>query len=346
MGGLLFKTERKKLTDFNKYRKNIEDVMNFFQIEYEIPLYYRDKKDFGDLDIIIKNTVPIEKLLHIFSDCECHYDKSETVVSFNYENFQIDFIRVNPEDFGIAFHYFSYNDLGNLIGQIAKYKHLKFGFDGLKYNHYVKGQKLGSINISKNIDDILRFLDLDPIKFHQGFDSMKEVFDYVVKSKYFNPYAYDMEPYGYDKAGVALYRLNKINRDRNSKRKTYQEWLEYVKRYKTGEDNYTFRDKRNIEDVYDEIDKFFPKSKFGNKLRNMQSIEESRLMIKEKFNGNIIMELLPDLNKKSMQSFINDFKCFIEMKYDTFNDYIINTKQDIINDDIIRFFDKFKKEYI
>jgi len=347
MGGLLFGTGRLPLKEFNEYRKNIESVLDFYNIEYKIPLYYRDKKDFGDLDIIIKNTVPTEKLLKLFTGSECHYDQSETTVSFNYKDFQIDFIRVKPEDFQIAFHYFSYNDLGNLIGQLARMNYLKFGSDGLKYVHYIKGQKIGTINVSKNIDKILTFLDLNPSKFHAGFDSLKEVFDYVIKSKYFNPYVSDLEPYGYSEAGVALYRLNKINRERNYKRKTYQEWLEYIKKYKTGDDVYKFREDTNVNEVFDRINNFFPEVKFKEKIENIKKMEENRIKIKNKFNGNIIKELLPELKKHDFQFFIDSFKSHTLEGYRSFDDYVNNTDSSVIKKDIVNFYNNiFKEKYL
>ncbi len=337
MGGLLFGTSRLPLIEFNKYRANIESIMKFYEIEYKIPLYYKDKKDFGDLDVLIKDTVPTETLMRIFARCECN-NNGESVISFNYKDFQIDFIKIKPEDFNIAYHYYSYNDLGNLIGQLAKYNHLKFGFDGLTYNHYIKGQKLGNILISKNIDKILSFLDLSPAKFHQGFDTLKEVFDYIVKSKYFNPYVSDLEPYGYSDAGVALYRINKMNRERNTKRKTYQEWLEYVKPLKTGEDNYKFREDGNLQEIYDRVDKFFPEAHFKEKL---DAIQKDRVSIKDKFNGNVIKKLCPELKKEDFQFFIDSFRTARQ----PFSEYIINSSQDTINKDILNFFDTFKKKY-
>lgn len=340
MGGLLFGTSRLPLAEFNKYRTSVEGILKFYDIEYKIPLYYRDKKDFGDLDILIKKTVPTEHLLKIFSGCE-YFNNGDSVISFNWKNFQIDFIKIDPEDFEIAFHYFSYNDLGNLIGQLAKFNHLKFGFDGLIYVHYENRQKKGTITISKDIDKILEFLDLDPKQYHKGFDTIEEVFDYVVKSKYFNPYVSDLEPYAYNDAGVALYRINKMNRERNTKRKTYQSWLEYVKKFKTGEQNYKFKEDSNVAEVYDRIDKFFPEVNFKEKLNTLKKSEEDRLAIKNKFNGNIIKNLCPDLKKEDFQFFIDSFKASKK----NFNEYTINTSQDEINKDIINFYKSFKQKY-
>jgi hypothetical protein len=345
MGGLLFGTPRKPLDEFNKYRKHIESLMKHHNINYKIPLYYRYKKDFGDLDVLIKKTVPTSKLLSIFNNCECHYDKSESCVSFNYKDFQIDFIRIEPNDLEIAYHYFSYNDLGNLIGQLAKANGLKYGFDGLKFNYYIKGQLKGSISISKNIDEILTFLDLDPIKFHKGFNAIEEVFDYVIASKYFNPYVFDLEPYAFSDTGVALYRINKINRERNVKRKTYQEWLKYVDKYKTGQEKYKFREDYDINEIYNRIDKFFPHVNFKEKIKFFDIQEEERKRVKTKFNGGLIIDILPSLKKEDRQFFIDSFKENIVKKHGNFDSYIVRTSNEKIEKDIEEFFKIFNKKY-
>lgn len=340
MGGLLFGTSRLPLAEFNKYRADIESILKFYGIEYRIPLYYRDKKDFGDLDILIKKEVPTETLLNIFKNCE-YFNNGGTVISFNFKDFQIDFIKIKSEDFEIANHYYSYNDLGNLIGQLAKFNHLKFGFDGLMYNHYVGNQKVATIEISKDIDKILTFLDLDPKQFHRGFDTIEEVFDYVVKSKYFNPYISDLEPYGYSDAGVALYRINKMNRERNTKRKTYQAWLEYIKKFKTGEANYKFREDTNKEEAINRIDKFFPEVHLKEKIAEIDNDIAKKKEIKKKFNGNVVIKLLPDLPKEDRQFFIDAFVSSMK----NFSEYITNTSQEDINKDIINFYKSFKQKY-
>jgi len=346
MGGLLFNTPRLPLKEFKKFKDDIEFVMDFAGIEYKIPLYFREKKDFGDLDVLIKSTVPTEMLLSIFKGYESHYDSSEKTVSFNYKNFQIDFIKIIPEDFNIAYHYFSYNDMGNLIGQLAKSVYLKFGEDGLKYVHTVGSQKRATISISKNIDEILKFINLDPAKYRSGFDTLQEIFDFITSSKYFNPYVSDLEPYGYSAAGVALYRLNKMNRERNAKRKTYQEWLEYIKKFKTGEENYKFRE-GTLDEAIDLVDKFFAGVNLREKLNFLNSEEEARKIMKTKFNGNIIVDLLPDLDKSDRQFFIDSFKDHVKSKVPyTFDEYIVKAKSEAIKKDIIDYYNNtFKKRF-
>lgn len=344
MGGNLFKTRRLPLLGYLACKREISSVMDFYGIEYKIPRHYYKKKDFGDLDVIIKNTTSTNELLKIFNGYECYYDKRETIVSFNIKNFQIDFIRVDPMDFETAFYYFSFNDLGNLIGQLAKIKSLKFGVDGLKYNHYIKGQLKGVIHISNNFNKILKFLDLDPTTYHKGFSTLEEMFDFIIDSRYFNPYVSDLKPYGFNDKGIALYRLNKDNREKNSKRMTFISWLNYIQKYKTGEDDYIFRDD-NIDKLANEIDKFFPEANFKTMLKSISDAENYRLELRKKFNGNIIKILIPELKDVDFQFFIDSFESYIEEGFKSFKDYIIITDQDEIEKSILNFYKYFKERY-
>jgi len=70
----------------------------------------------------------------------------------------------------------------------------------------------------------------------------------------------------------------------------------------------------------------------------MNREENDKKLIKLKFNGNIIMKLLPEIKKNEMQTFIDAFKA----EHSNFSDYIFNTDKDRINKDIINFFKIYK----
>jgi len=344
MGGLLFNTQRLGLLDYLAFSREISSILTFYGIEFKIPRHYRIKKSFGDLDVIVKTETTLDMLIGIFRKCEYKAAPGGEMISFNFKNFQIDFIRIAPENFEIACYYFNYNDLGNLIGQLAKQRGLKFGMDGLKYNHYVKGQLKGTIYISKDINKILEFLDLDPTVYHRGFTELEDIFDFVIKSKYFNPYVSDLEPYGYDQKGVALYRLSKINRERNSKRKTYMEWLDYIKKYKTDEEKYPFRE-TDINKIFNDVEKAFPECAIRAKIGFFLLEEQSLKKIKEKFNGNVIIKLLPELPKEDYQIFMDSFKTYVSKKYTKFDNFVAAASQDLINGEVMKFYKLFKERY-
>jgi hypothetical protein len=82
-----------------------------------------------------------------------------------------------------------------------------------------RGREFFDENWRRN--DLIRFGN-----FESGFDTYKEMFDYVQKSKYFNPELFKFE------------NLNNRNRVRDKKRKVYNEFLNYIDFNKTNELEY------------------------------------------------------------------------------------------------------------
>lgn len=324
MGGLLFNTKRISKDEFMPYLDEVKELLyNETDYQFFVPKWINDKEDFGDLDIVVKSPVDIELLKEIFKPER--FKSNGPVFSLVYRDFQIDFIKHSPEDFDSSENYYCYNDLGNLIGRLAQRFALKFGPDGLRYVYYQDTKKLGEFNISKNMSSILSFLDLDVNKFYEGFETRKELFDFIIKSKYFNPYIYDME------------HLNKINRDRNKKRTTYVAWLDYVDPLKK------FFDKDGLFDGDKKIfipainNHFFNNSEFFEWILEKDREAELKSQIAEKFNGNIVMEIT-DLRAKKLGKFIQDFKNWVEETYSNdFNQYVLNSYDYQIKNDIRNF---------
>lgn len=80
-------------------------------------------------------------------------------------------------------------------------------------------------------------------------------------------------------------------------------------------------------------------SDFFIKMRELENIQKNNNIIKNKFNGSIIMNIYPNLKGKYLSNKINDFKKYICKQYDTtFDLYVIN------NDNIIEIFKEFMNE--
>ena len=195
--------------------------------------------------------------------------------------------------------------------------HLKWGFDGLRYVYRIDGKKLGEITVSKDYRKSLKFVDLCPDRYDKGFNNLEEIFEYVISSKYFNPWMFDLE------------KLNKINRDRDKKRKTYSSFLKYLEPYKenkTIEDfHYFYPDKK----VYlGHIDFNFPG--FLRQYRELEKREERLIKIRAKFNGNILIDEF-GIKGKELGNLISNFKASFE-DLNTFEDYILeNDVETILN---------------
>ena len=193
-----------------------------------------EKPDHGDIDILVASYLMpsvraalsqdtwidpktkgsyLEQLSHPESQDSflCTFNTSQGVFDV-----QVDLIAAPIESFHFAYGYFSYNDLGNLIGRIAHRRGMKFGHDGLWYVHRRGDRQLAEILITQTFPDALDILGFDSRRWELGFETFDEMFQYVADSKYFEKSAYPLE------------HLNHRARTRDKKRKTYNAFLDWI----------------------------------------------------------------------------------------------------------------------
>jgi len=297
MGGNLFKLGR---LPRNEYLEIEQELRNYLDKKlgehYRIPRYYADKPDFGDVDIIISAAAIThnweefkQDLIHDLSLKQ--YKSAGAVFSTVYRNFQVDYFVRKAEFFESTYHFLSFNDIGNLIGKIFKRFNLKYGELGLNYvfrradNHYVR-----DIPVSTDFKQIFRFLQLDYAKWQQGFDSKKEMFDWVVACPYFSVVPYQ--------------KMSKTLEKRVKERPTIQAFMQYLEDHHI-QKTYNFLDKDAYLPI---ISAFFPNSNLIKEIEREKQREAYVNVIREKYNGRIIMELIPELKGKALGTFINDFQ--------------------------------------
>lgn len=236
---------------------------------------YRNKDSFGDADILCLSdgsvNTDIKKWIYDTFDSK-EVVQNTTVYSFEYRELQVDFILTPPKNWESAKTYFSYNDIHNLIGKLFHTIGLKWGQDGLRYVYRVDGKILGEISLTTSYAEAFPLVGLDPSVYAAGFDDMVDMFKYVLTSKFFHPSKYDLE------------NLNKINRDRDKKRKTYQAFMQYIDPLRGNEYMYFYPDKRVYLGL---IDSHFPG--FLRNYRELEILEERRRLIGTFFNGDIVM---------------------------------------------------------
>jgi hypothetical protein len=157
---------------------------------------------------------------------------------------------------------------------------LKWGFNGLVYVYRMDGKVLGEITVTKDYREALRFLGFSVSWYEFGFRTVDDIFDFVVNSKYFTPWMFDLE------------NLNKINRERDKKRKTYTSFLRHVEPMKENGQNayhYFYPDKKVYLGL---IDHHFPR--FLREYRLLEKREEHRNKVRSLFNGNLIIQRWPE----------------------------------------------------
>lgn len=290
----------------------------------DMPKYYNDKDSFGDADFICSlphDNIPFVKLQD-FLYSEFNYNelyKNGDVYSFDYKELQVDVILMSYENYDTALKYMAFNDLGNLTGKIFHKFGLKWGHNGLTYVFRTQDKRLGEIVLCTDHRKSLKFIDLCPDRYDKGFNNLQEIFEYVTSSKYFNPEFFKYE------------NLNHQNRVRDKKRSTYSKFLEYVNNMDFVETDYSYfhKDKKVYLGL---IDHYFPG--FLKKYKELEDKEARKLAISSKFNGHLIMELLPELNGKQLGQCITNLRESFETQFD-YDQFILDNEFETI-------FERFK----
>lgn len=186
---------------------------------------YGSKADFGDCDILVSSTgYDRERAAAALGACEVVPNGPTTSVGVVLREevgavsgnvFQVDLIEIADESFDFAYAYGSFNDLGNLIGRTAHRAGLVHRHDGLFYYLRNGTHKFADICLTRDYDQALRFLGYDPARFHAGFDTLEDIFEYVAGSAYFNRDIFLLE------------NRNAKSRIRDRKRHTYMSFLRW-----------------------------------------------------------------------------------------------------------------------
>lgn len=319
-------TTRLGLEEFNRVA---QDVTEFLFDTLPSPFVkvipaYGAKSDFGDLDILIGSDSldtfgdrkKLGDLIKSHYGAQC-YLINGNVMSFDYRKglepgqvFQVDLIFEPRDSCDFALNYFSYNDLGNLVGRIAHAMGFKFGHNGLWYPVRNGTYQFAKLLVTNDYDRALAFLGYDPDRFRRGFYHLEDIYDYVFHGKYFRSSIFLLEN-----------RSNKA-RIRDRKRPTYMGFLAWVKQqlqdddYKANFENKNQWLKKAFEDfpdfkvdLYDTMEKFHASCK-------ARSI----------FNGNSVMSVTgivgPDLGHlmKTYRAQFESVEAFHSHLFDTPSD--------------------------
>lgn len=179
---------------------------------------YSNKPDFGDADVLVESDKIRpdykDEIARVFKSNEVY--KNGNVTSFDRAGFQVDVIAIANENYDYAKAYFSFNDLGNLVGRVAHKMGLKHSFEGLKIPVRDGDHMFAELTLTRDMDRALSFMGYDPKRFNQGFQDMKEIFEYTASTPYFDPSVYLLE------------NRNATSRIRDAKRKTYNAFLQWL----------------------------------------------------------------------------------------------------------------------
>ena len=312
MGGNALKHTVTRRYDADEYFETIKRVISEMVFPTAIDSFrrinvlpaYRNKESFGDMDVLIEtypgDNIDWAKLI------QESYQPNEIVrnsncYSFNFRQLQVDFILTPCQEYETAYAYYSWNDLGNLMGRVAKKLGFKYGHVGLSYkvrrNNSIHSV-FNEIVVSRNQRAIFEFLDYDYDRFLKGFDTLEDIFTFAASSKYFNKNIYLLE------------NRNHVSRTRDKKRMVYNEFLKWCS-VKEGLNEYPWP-------TFKETDGYLGDQEFVHQAcKTFHGFAEERMKIeqellfaertREKFNGEIVKELL-GISGIELGNWMKDFK--------------------------------------
>ena len=168
MGGNALKdfTWRMTKDEYEELKKKVVTILNSFDLSLKIgiPPSYSSKETFGDLDVVVGYRYPHEAKMIIEFIRELVHPKAEfhnkMFYSFEFNEKQVDLIFVPEAHFEMTLDYYSYNDLFNLAGRLARRIGLKLGNKGLSIVVRNGNYQLGEVILTNDLFEIFQILDL------------------------------------------------------------------------------------------------------------------------------------------------------------------------------------------
>jgi len=302
---------RASLSEYNDIEKNMKKLLDKFSddnlmdtIQAKSPRYIKDKKDFGDLDLVIssKSQIDTKKLLNFLKDnlkvVDFEYFKNSHVLSFSYplnnKVFQVDLISVSLNNFESSLNYLSDNDFSNFLGRMFRKLGVKLTPLGLEYRYFLNNEEIKkeAFLLTKNWKEILEFLGLDYSIWEKGFNNSEEMFTFITKSKFFK------------KKLFPFANLNHSDRMRDKKRPNYNKFLKFLEN-KDVIDNFNGEFNENLKKEQGDFllrkyNKLIKKEKLDKRYKEF-------LILKKYFNGNVLKELF-NVENIELGNLIKEFK--------------------------------------
>ena len=212
MGGKVFQTQRMTKQQYDFVCDKIEEIVGGLG---HITKQLTDKTDFGDVDLVVYD-VDEDDVLTKLSNYVLDKNGSSLKLQFGDVIFQCDIVLADKEIGNIAdvWELHNHGDFYNFVGKMTNAAGFKISCDGSIKFRYSKSK---SVTTSLSIKQLLQLLDIDkPVTLEYNM-TKAEMFEKIVKSKFFKKEYFDLN------------NLNNRSRKRQLKRPTYMEFLEYIK---------------------------------------------------------------------------------------------------------------------
>lgn len=277
---------------------------------------YRQKPDFGDLDVLVDSRIfqamppaAVVEALSTSYGVPLPWVKNGPVLSVGLplpaeasgkeRCLQLDLISTPEAEFAFSLAYFSWNDMGNLVGRIAHKMGLKFGHDGLWLPMRDGTNLFDELLVTRDFEAALSLLGFDSARWSEGFDSLDDIYQFVASGQRFNPDIYPLE------------HRNHTARVRDKKRPVYMGFLRWIEEQPA---LYRYAWQPDKTAYLPEVMVAFPEL-HGKYERSLARLEQAKA-IRACFNGKVVAEIT-GLVGKPLGEFMAYFK---RERFDSMND--------------------------
>jgi hypothetical protein len=304
----------------------------FPSIRIDPIISYAEKETFGDLDLLVcSDNLPANWIDLVKAEFKPNeFISNGGVHSFDFDKFQIDLVMSPEKEMDFASVYYSFNDLGNLMGRVAAIFDFKYAHNGVwKVVRDNKNEPIGKALVTDSPSEAFYFLGYDYNRYRQGFRNLEEIFEFVVSSRHFHSAAFQFE------------NRNHKASARDRKRPTYMAFLKWVNGREVV-DNFMWEDssteegvaarKRRHDSALLHACKMYPK--FQLSVLKLEIGHQTHLKAKELYNGGLVGELT-GLQHKALGEFMAGLKTTMAKLakadgLDTADDWIVTKTGDEI----------------
>ena len=192
MGGdaLPFPTQRLSPDRYKDVSQRLLALLSTHYALVCIPAPCPGKASYGDVDLLVAVPLadrPFEPEAQLGS--RAVYRNGPTL-SFEFEGHQADVISVSESTFDVARLFYSYGDVGMVVGMMLTAAGLKFGCKGL----FLARAGHSQLQLSSDRGSILAWLGLSEAEWLAGFEDEQAVFAWLCSCRWFHPSLFRTRP--------------------------------------------------------------------------------------------------------------------------------------------------------
>ena len=344
MGGHAFsdniKLSRLSNTEYHRIKTYVLELIKPYVLDAKVPQHILSKQDHGDLDILyVLNTEKISKtnfknfLKENFKSLEVNTQAPPSVSYHfnvdNFENAQVDLIPAeNIFHLQQMYFFMSHGDFGMILGHLCSCLGYNLSNFTLKVRVIYDNDSskiVGNLELTSDYNEILEFLGYDYEIFKSkstdvddklstdfAFKNENEFFKYLASSSKMKAQFFSLNDSD---------KYNDHKKKKAVKRPVYSRFRDFIvncenQKLRSDDDKLISINHETIDKEANKLDAINHFNK-QTEHQNLQKNYEKTLNFKKKFNGNIIMDILPEfknaLNKspkngKILGKFCQNFK--------------------------------------